>query len=147
MSEASPRMGKLLNNVAELSRVREVIYRVTGEKFNIFSILNIGEREFFICKVLKELLSPSGSHCQGILFLRPFVKNVLGLNIPDTELARAKVYREYYTSQGRYIDIVIETANYFIAIEVKINAKERKRTIAGKCLRQRNTYIVREEYS
>ena len=127
MSEASPRMGKLLNNVAELSKAREVIYRVTGEKFNIFSILNIGEREFFICKVLEELLSPSGSHCQGILFLRPFVKNVLGLNIPDTELAGAKVYREYYTSQGRYIDIVIETVNYFIAIEVKITAKDLNR--------------------
>ncbi len=127
MSESSSRMKKLLDNVAELSKAREVIYRVTGEKFNIFSILNIGEREFFICKVLKELLSPSGSHCQGILFLRPFVKNVLGLNIPDTELAGAKVYREYYTSQGRYIDIVIETVNYFIAIEVKITAKDLNR--------------------
>lgn len=127
MNEAGSRMKKLLNNVAELSKAREVIYRVTGEKFNIFSILNIGGREFFICKVLKELLSPSGSHCQGILFLRPFVKNVLRLNIPDTELAGARVYSEHYTFQGRYIDIVIETANYFIAIEVKITAKDLNR--------------------
>lgn len=124
MSEASPRMEKLLNNVVELSKAREVVYRMTGEKFNIFRILNIEKREFFICKVLEELLSPSGSHCQGSLFLRPFIKNVLGLNIPDTELERARVYREHYTSEGRHIDIVIKTANYFIAIEVKINAKD-----------------------
>ena len=127
MSEASSLMEKLLNNVVELSKAREVVYRATGEKFNIFRILNIEEREFFICKVLEELLSPSGSHCQGSLFLRPFVKNVLGLNIPDTELERARVYREHYTSEGRHIDIVIKTANYFIAIEVKINAKDLNR--------------------
>ena len=127
MSEASSLMEKLLNNVVELSKAREVVYRVTGEKFNIFRILNIEEREFFICKVLEELLSPSGSHYQGSLFLRPFVKNVLGLNIPDTELERAEVYCQHYTSEGRYIDIVIKTANYFIAIEVKINAKDLSR--------------------
>ena len=129
MSETSLQMEKLLNNVAGLLKAREAVYRVTGEKFNIFRILNIGEGEFFICKVLEELFSPSGSHYQGSLFLRPFVKNVLGLNIPDTELERAEVYRQHYTSEGRYIDIVIKTANYFIAIEVKINTGD----LNGQC--------------
>ena len=129
MSEASPRTENLLNDVAGLLKAREIVYRVTGENFNIFRVLNIESREFFICKVLMELLSPSGSHCQGSLFLRPFVKNVLGLNIPDAELERARVSREYKTSQGRRIDIVIETANYFIAIEAKVNAGD----LPGQC--------------
>ena len=129
MSEASPRTEKLLNDVAGLLRTREIVHRVTGEKFNIFRVLNIESREFFICKVLMELLSPSGSHCQGSLFLKPFVKNVLGLNIPDAELERARVSREYKTSQGRRIDIVIETANHFVAIEVKVRAGD----LPGQC--------------
>ena len=46
MSEASPRTEKLLNDVAGLLRTREIVCRVTGEKFNIFRILNIESREF-----------------------------------------------------------------------------------------------------
>ena len=129
MSEANSQTEKLLNDVAGLLKAREIVYRVTGENFNIFRILNVEEKEHFICEVLAELLSPSGSHYQGSLFLKPFVKDVLVLNIPDAEIDRARVYREYYTYQGRRIDIVIETANYFIAIEVKINAGD----LNGQC--------------
>ena len=130
MSEANSQTEKLLNDVAGLLKAREIVYRVTGENFNIFRILNVEEKEHFICEVLAELLSPSGSHYQGSLFLKPFVKDVLVLNIPDAEIDRARVYREYYTYQGRRIDIVIETANYFIAIEVKINAGD----LNGQCM-------------
>ena len=123
MNESYRAYEKLLRAVVKISDRYDEIYRITGENFNVFQVLDVGEKERFICRVLRELLSPSGSHYQGILFLRPFVKKVLGLNeIPDDELMKAKVFCEYTTSKRRFIDIAIETANYFIAVEVKINA-------------------------
>ena len=123
MNESYNGYEKLLRGTAKISDRYDEIYRITGENFNVFQVLDVEEKEKFICKVLRELLSPSGSHYQGILFLKPFVKKILGLHdIPDNELMKAKVSREYSTSKKRFIDLAIETANYFIAIEVKINA-------------------------
>ena len=116
---------KLLRAIVKISYRYDEIYRITGEKFNVFQVLDVEEKEKFICRVLRELLSPSGSHNQGSLFLRPFVKKVLGLNdIPDSELDNAEVSCEDSTHKNRRIDLAIKTASYFIAIEVKINAKD-----------------------
>ena len=124
MNESYSGYEKLLRRAAKISDRYDENYRITGENFNLFQVLDVEEKEKFICKVLRELLSPSGSHYQRILFLKPFVKKILGLHdIPDNELMKAKVSREYYsTSKKRFIDLAIKTANYFIAIEVKINA-------------------------
>ena len=116
---------KLLRAAVKISYCYDEIYRITGEKFNMFQVLDVEEKERFICRFLRELLSPSGSHNQGSLFLRPFVKKILRLNdIPDSELDNAEVSCEYFTRTNRRIDLVIKTANYFVAIEVKINAKD-----------------------
>lgn len=123
MSESYRCHETLLRDAVKISHRYEEIYRITGEKFNVFQVLDIEEKEKFICRVLSELLSPSGSHNQGSLFLRPFVRKVPGLNdIPDSELDDAEVSCEYTTRKNRRIDIAIKTANYFVAIEVKINA-------------------------
>lgn len=125
MSESYRCHERMLREAVKISDRYEEIYRITGEKFNVFQVLDVEEKEKFICKVLRELLSPSGSHNQGSLFLRPFVKKIPGLNdIPDLELDDAEVSCEYPTRQNRHIDLAIKTANYFIAIEVKINAKD-----------------------
>ena len=125
MSELYKPCESLLNDVKQISSHYDEVYRLTGAKFNIFQILRIKEKEVLICRFLTELLSPSGSHGQRSLFLKPFVKNVLKLTeIPDSELERAAVSSEVYTQDNRRIDIVIRTKNYFIAVEVKINASD-----------------------
>ena len=92
MSEASPQVIKLLKDAGRLLKAREIVYRVSGKKFNIFRVLNIEEKERFICRVLEELLSPSGSHYQGSLFLKAFVKKISKLDIPvNTQPLRANV--------------------------------------------------------
>ena len=125
MSELYKQCESLLNDVKKISSHYDEVYRTTGAKFNIFQILRIEEKEVLICRFLTELLSPSGSHGQRSLFLKPFVKNVLKLTgISDSELERTEVSSEVYTQDNRRIDIVIRTKNYFIAVEVKINASD-----------------------
>ncbi|MBR0250444.1 MAG: PD-(D/E)XK nuclease family protein [Synergistaceae bacterium] len=105
---------RLLSEAVKISDRYNEIYRITKD----------AEKHRFICRVLRELLSPSGIHNQGSLFLRPFIRKVLRLNdIPDSELDDAEVSCEYSTRQNRRIDLAIKTANYFIAIRVKVYAK------------------------
>ena len=114
---------ELLSGVSVTLKKFDAIYEYTGKKFNIFNILGIGEKEVMICRFMRELLSPFGSHYRGAIFLKPFVKNVLKLDIPDSELENAEVSCEFRTSKNRRIDIVIKiAAQYFIPIEVKVYA-------------------------
>ena len=120
----------LLNNVKAISEKYEFLRRETGGDFNIFEIANISTKEVAICRVLHDLLSPNGSHHQGDKYLKLFVANVLKLDdYAENGLANAKVYREYMTTAGRRIDLVIktETPSRFIPIEVKIYADEQEK--------------------
>ena len=74
---------ELLRSFTAILKKYEGIYRQTGEKFNMFQVLGIESKEVYICRVMMELLSLSVSNYHGILFLRPFVKDVLGLEIDD----------------------------------------------------------------
>ena len=125
----------LLAQVNEISKKYNLINEKTGGFFNIFDIGGIATDELVICRVLYELLSPWGSHCQGHTYLRLFIKDVLHINISEEELLTARVYREYITKTKRRIDLVIKTyiksngefeINKSIPIEVKINAGEQK---------------------
>ena len=117
---------ELLNKVSEKMQYFNSQYKDSGEKFNIFKILDVETRETKICRFLWQILSPSESHYQGIFFLKSFIKNVLGLNISDDELQKANIFREYTTENGRRIDILIRTSRHVIPIEVKIYAWDLK---------------------
>ncbi|MBR2214129.1 MAG: PD-(D/E)XK nuclease family protein [Selenomonadaceae bacterium] len=93
-----------------------------GENFNVFSVLQSAHSEVAVCRLLAELLSPTGTHGQGIKFLRLFMQSVLRLEVSDDELTKAYVYREYPITGQRRIDIVIVTPDFFLPIEVKIYA-------------------------
>lgn len=115
----------LLNKTKLIRDKYDLIYQKTGGYFNIFEIANIGTNEVVICRVLYELLSPNGRHYQGSLYLKSFMKEVLKLDITDEEILTASVFREYGINNRR-IDLVIETNDKFIPIEVKIYAEEQK---------------------
>lgn len=116
----------LLNEIKLIGDKYDLINKKTGGYFNIFEIASIGTNEVIVCRVLYELLSPKGSHYQGRLYLKSFIKEVLKVDISDEELNTANVYREYIIDNNRRIDLVIQTKDKFIPIEVKIYSGEQK---------------------
>ena len=63
-------INSLLSEVGYISKKYDEIYKNTGGYFNIFSIANIGYDEISICRVIKELIDPKGSHYQGAAFTK-----------------------------------------------------------------------------
>ena len=47
-----------------------------GKEFNIFRVQRILNDEVKICRLLRELLDPRGSHGQGSVFLRLFLETL-----------------------------------------------------------------------
>lgn len=115
---------ELLAKISTISEKYDLLYKETGGYFNIFEVANLAENEVAICRVLQELLSPAGSHYQGYAYLKLFFQHVLDMDIPNAELQEATVSREYLIKGNRRIDLVIETSDFFIPIEVKIYAAD-----------------------
>ncbi len=109
----------LLSQVDKISSKHETIAQATGSRFNIFETTNINENEVRMCRVLAELLDPSGTHCQGRTYLDLFFKIVLGIEVP---LEQVSIVREEVIEGDRRIDIVVKYDGCVIPIEVKINA-------------------------
>jgi hypothetical protein len=123
--------GILQNKLVELQGKIETIKeveRARGENFNLFSILGVERLEVQTHSAfIFELLDPSGSHDQGDVYLRLFIKNVL--NEKKFEYENVIVKREdNYPGEGR-IDFTIENHHMFIAIEMKIDAIDQKNQI------------------
>ena len=97
-----------------------------NKKYNIYRILHLTQNEVQMCRVLADLLNPSGEHRQGAKYLGCFVRTVLGLDVSDEEIKDAHVYKEYPITNDRRIDIVITYHGGFIPVEVKINAGDQK---------------------
>ena len=114
----------LLQEVSAISKKYDLINQKTGGYFNIFKIANIVTDEVTICRMLYELLSPTGSHYQGITYLKLFVEKVLKIEMSESELASAAVYREFSIDENRRIDIVIRTKERLVPIEVKVYAED-----------------------
>lgn len=114
----------LLQEVSAISKKYDLINQKTGGYFNVFKIANIVTDEVTICRMLYELLSPTGSHYQGITYLKLFVEKVLKIQMSESELASAAVYREFSIDENRRIDIVIRTKERLVPIEVKVYAED-----------------------
>lgn len=120
---------KLLLEVSAISKKYEIINKMTGGYFNIFDIAGISTDEVKICRMIYELINPKGSHYQGDKYLKLFVKYVLGIadNFSDEDYKNIRVFKEYKIEDDRRIDLVIESNNIFIPIEVKIKAEDQDR--------------------
>lgn len=125
---------RLLKLNEEIIKVEEKS-RKKGDKFNIFSILGIQRKEVETHSfLLYDLINPNGSHYQGDLYLRIFLKEILKekddfkiYNLLDNA-KNIKVDRETFISgkgiKNGFIDFTIEIDKYYIAIEMKIDSKE-----------------------
>lgn len=122
---------KLLNDVEKISNKYETIAQATGGNFNIFEIVNISHKEVYMCRLLSELLNPSGSHHQGNIYLKLFFET-LSKNYCDKfnfkTPENAEVLREEGIEGCRRIDITIDDIEnkQYLPIEVKIYAQDQK---------------------
>lgn len=118
----------LLDNISSIIKSYEKVAAITGENFNIFSILKMDANEVRLhSALLGELLNPKGSHAQKDIFLKLFLVEI---NITDFDTENAKVDIEKhigavsddYDNGGR-IDLIINSSNNrSIIIENKIYA-------------------------
>lgn len=114
-------INNLLNQITDIRKNEEQKLKDSGENFNVFEILNKSHDEVAVCRVIAELISPNGLHSQGILFLKLFLINVLHIELSDEQINKIKVTKEY-SADNRRIDIVLESDELFIPIEVKVYA-------------------------
>jgi len=97
-----------------------------GDYFNLLIIAGVGASEVLThTPILKELLDPNGSHGQGNLFLKSFVKS-LKLNFCCDDNVFVK--REFRNSYGQ-IDLLIENKNNAIVVENKIHAEDQSKQL------------------
>ena len=123
-------ISNLLDEVTQITKHYDKISDLSGQNFNIFSILQAESNEAKThSNFIGELLNPNGSHGQGKKFLREFVKlfDIQGYNLDEVKvLVEYKVGSISYESiEGGRIDILIKNhKNDYIIIENKIYAHE-----------------------
>lgn len=123
-------ISELLNQVNSLLQIKRKIPHVLGEKFNVFSVLNMESDEVNThSRLIYEFLNKDGSHGMGDVFLREFFAQVLEKPYPDSEV---NVYRESIIpasdNYGR-IDILISGKDFCYPIEIKIYAGDQHKQI------------------
>ncbi len=146
MEENTNNLKNLLQNVAIIQKKYDEIAKITGENFNIFSIMSMENSERYThSAIIAELLNPKGSHHHGNIFLKLFFSEVIKIeNYDNLDLDNAIVLIEEYIGEinsdytrGGYIDIVIKYNNgSVIVVENKINANDQR----GQLLRYKNAY-------
>ena len=106
----------------------EELQKHKGDKFNIFSILKMERLEVNTHSAfLYELINPKGTHYQNDKYLRVFLDEVL--EIKDFNFVNVKVGRETLIDSNRRIDFTIENDDYYVAIEMKIDATDQDKQL------------------
>ena len=125
MNDNTNKISNILQQIQLLKGKYDELAAVTGEHFNVFSILGVEADEVRTHSAfLADLLNPQGSHRQGTAFLKLFLEKALEYSGPD-EYENFQVTKEASTEQGR-IDILLEKNDACIVIENKIYAGDQR---------------------
>lgn len=118
----------LLHRISDINKKYEQFAKLSGDNFNVFSVLGLNSAENMHSLFIAELLNPNGTHGQGCLYLSLFLQE-LDLIKSYKELNSAKVTTEKHIGEidkdyleGGRIDIFIEHVSNNIIIENKIYA-------------------------
>ena len=112
----------LLTQARMLTEKHEALAAANGLGFSLFAILDRETDEVRThSAILCELLNPAGTHQQGAVFLRAFVKR---FHLDDAEVETAQVWREKTIAKDSRADILIETSEAMVVIENKIYAPD-----------------------
>ena len=127
MNGNTNKISNVLQQVRLLKNKNIELAAVTGEDFNIFSILRVESDEVRThTAFLTDLLNPQGSHRQGAAFLNLFLALDALKNSKADEYKNPETFQvseEAFTDQGR-IDILLEKNDACIVIENKIYAAD-----------------------
>jgi hypothetical protein len=125
-------VARLLDGVTGIIRRYEAQWQKTGEKYNLFKVADIAHKEVIMCRVLADLMSPRGKHCQGSRYLKLFRETIASKlpGRPALDIEHTKVTTEYVIDENRRIDIVLEDGKVFVPIEVKIRAGDQPKQVA-----------------
>ena len=125
----------LLTNVSLISKKYDDIAKITGENFNIFSVMQMESNERYThSAIIGELLNPKGSHGQGSVFLQLFFEEIKELKcIENYNFDNSKCIIEQHIgtidvdyTKGGFIDIVLKDDKNVIVIENKIYASDQR---------------------
>lgn len=117
----------LLTQISAINKKYEEIYKVSGENFNIFNLLDLSRDELIHSKIIAALLDPKGMHGKGNKFIELFL-NCIKLSNFSTNNATVKTekfigYKSADNTSGGRLDIsVTNDKQEQIFIENKIYA-------------------------
>lgn len=106
-----------------VEEVRKHFGKETSPRFNSFDFWWIDENK--VSQILAFFLDPNENHEQGDVYLKHFINKFKLDHLIYNEGDDVKVTCELYTSNGRFIDIVVfnNTQKWAIGIENKINIR------------------------
>lgn len=103
------------------------IARFEAPRFNVFKYIEPNEAR--VTKILGDILDPKGSHGQGDVFLRSFLK-AMGFARPTSEeIENAAVRPEDRTNENRRVDLTVTMGPHILGLENKIGAGEQPEQI------------------
>ena len=127
----------LLSRTTEISRRYQETQKITGEGYNLLSLLKMGHYEVKThSPVIADLLNPVGTHGQGPIFLELFLKSYIREKAPTfmSDASLVTVQKEKHigivdedTATGGRIDIHLQSSSSskeVLVIENKIYASE-----------------------
>lgn len=125
------RLSEFLAGYQSFIEKQEVIALEEAPAFNVFNLFRSTKDEISNSTFIANLLDPSGTHGQGVLFIQKFFQHLAAnFNIPfatpnEFERAGWQVHTEFAISSGR-CDVVIMNAHVGIlcVIENKVYANE-----------------------
>lgn len=118
----------LLRQAKKIIEKHDAIEQAVGGKFNIFTLLDRERDEVKTHSLfIYDFINPHGSHAQGDRYLRLFAEKVL--KIDSFEPTNLRIKREDPTDENRRIDFTIQNNDYFIAIEMKIDAPDQPKQL------------------
>ena len=136
MNDNTNKLSNVLQQVRLLKNKYNELAAVTGQDFNIFSILRIKHKEVIThTPILAELLNPHGSHHQGSAFLKLFLETCINKQERDNEPAiynnpeAFRVRTEERTDQGQFDIFLEKEKEACIVIENKIYAGDQFRQL------------------
>jgi len=137
----SREIDQLLREAQTISEAYNIVAETTGERFNIFSILNVETDEVKTHSgFIAELLDEKGSHGQGTIFMEKF-NECIPIEDFDIENGYDVIVERYAgkvtEDKGGRIDIFIKNKRSdYILIENKIYAQEQNKQL----LRYQNSF-------
>ena len=122
---------RFINFFEKIKLFKEEQKKQKQRGLNDYNMVNVVRKENaevgMHSNVIYSLIDPNGLHYQDDLFLRIFIKNVLEINDFGDILS---VQAEESTNENRRVDFTIKSSNYYIGIEMKVDASDLENQIS-----------------